>query len=72
MAKKFNAWIWRNFKVLSAHTLYQFLLEEIGSADYCNNLVYVDLFHVFICEETEAERHTFEAVCDMVECCAWL
>ena len=72
MAKKFEAWICKNFKGLSAHTLYQFLLMEIGGTDYCNNLVYVDLFHVFIGKASENEMMSFESVCEMVECCAWL
>lgn len=71
--KLFNTWIGRNFKGLSAHTLFQFLCMGMrGYEDYYSNMVYVDLFHVFIGKATEEERASFDAVSALVEECAWL
>lgn len=72
MCKKFDEWIKQNFKGLSAHTLYQFLCMQFEATDYWNNMVYVDLFHVFIGKATEEERNSYDAVSALVEECAWL
>lgn len=72
MGAKFEKWIGQNFKGLSAHTLYQFLCMEIPFTEYCNNMVYVDLFHVFTGEATEEERASFDTVSMLIEACAWL
>lgn len=46
--KAFNAWISRNFKGLSAYTLYQLLVKFAGfSAEYADELVFVRLYDYF-------------------------
>lgn len=71
--KEFEKWISRNFKGLSAHTLYQFLTMETWlPLDYAQNMVYVDLYHVFTKQATETEYNSYETCKDMVDKCAWL
>lgn len=47
--KLFNNWIDREFYGLSAHTLYQVLVDEMPQELYThfNNLVYIDLYKYF-------------------------
>ena len=70
----FNTWIASNFKGLSAHTLFQFLCMEYDflGKDYVSNMVYVDLYHVFIKTATNKEHDTFNTIKDIINSCAWL
>ena len=46
--KQFDAWISRNFKGLSAYTLYQYLVKFHGfSESYADEIVFVKLFNYF-------------------------
>lgn len=71
--KKFNAWISRNFKGLSAHTLCQFLCTEMFYFnEEANNTVYADMYAVF-CNNASTEQHNiFDAIKIFVDACEWL
>ena len=73
-SKKFNAWISKNFKGLSAHTLFQFLCMECPQIPehHISNMVHVDLYHVFCGTANDDEQNTFNAITDIVCQCAWL
>ena len=72
----FNQFISRNFKGLSTATLCQFIKLYSGLSfvnnTYINNLVYVDIYHVFTGCQTEEEQHSYDAVKAMVASCDWL
>ena len=72
--KFFNAWVSKNFKGLSAHTLTQFLEKFCGfSKDYCMTIVYEKLFDYATKKDTtDNTTQLFDAVKDCVENCAWL
>lgn len=75
--KHFNAWISKNFKGLSAHTLCQFIkMFEEEFLQFCSdtidNYVYVTLYRVFIGIASEEEVISFNVLVDIVEDCEWL
>lgn len=74
--QKFNEWISKRFQGLSAHTLCQLIEMETKDislpTDYINNMVYVDIFHVFTCQATESERNSYNAVSQIVNNCLWI
>lgn len=73
MRKFFNAWVSRNFKGLSAHTLAEFLRLEGFFAEYADNMVYVTLFNYATKNDTSDEAfNAFECVRELVEACEWL
>ena len=73
--KLFNSWISKNFKGLSARTLRQLVLAEVGWKYFENhimNMIYVDLFHVFTNTATDNELETYNTIASIVNNCAWL
>lgn len=74
MKKKFDQWIAENYRGLSAHTLFQFLCSGLPSAchQYWNNVVYVELFHVFCGIGTPEEKREFDNIWLRVNSCEWL
>lgn len=72
--KEFEKWISKNFKGLSAHTLFQFIFGEMEwlPMDYVQNMIYVDLYHVFTKSANEKEQNTYDTCKTMVDACAWL
>lgn len=71
--KKFNAWISRNFKGLSAHTLYQFLCTEcFYMPTEASNTVYADIYAVFCNNANDDQRNIFANVQMFVGICEWL
>ena len=70
----FDNWIGRHFKGLSAFTLSQLLKMETNMAHaYIEDIVYVDLFNMFLkkdtCQETKCK---FDYCKYVVECANWL
>ena len=71
--KEFNKWIAKRFKGLSPHTLFQLIEKEFMlPKEYISNMIYVDLFHVFINSATEKETGTYMIVKHTVDNYNWL
>lgn len=70
----FNNWISDNFKGLSAFTLVQLLKSETSMPhSYIEDMVYVDLFNLFVKKDTtEDTQNKFNACKDLVSCVSWL
>lgn len=72
-SKFFNAWIKRNFKGLSAHTLAQFLRMEGYIHPYVDDLVYVTLFNYATKKDASEDAvNAFIWTRDLVANCEWL
>ena len=72
--KEFEKWISKNFNGLSAYTLGQLLRMEYGFLNEhdTQEMIYVDLYHVFTKSATDKEMDTYNACMDIVHECAWL
>ena len=75
MAKKqFDAWVSRNFKGLSAYTLYQYLVKFHGfSESYADEIVFVNLFNYFTKKDCgDNNTQLFYGCKEIVFACEWL
>ena len=77
MQRKFNEWIGKTFKGLSANTLYQLIVMQTTGIislpkERINNMIYVDLFNVFIGKATEKERNNYDTISCIVSNCKWI
>ena len=71
--KEFDNWVSKNFKGLSAYTLTQLLKSEtILSHEYIDEMVYVDLFNMFIGKTNDETQNKFDACTYWVSCISWL
>lgn len=77
--KLFNKWISNNFRGLSLDTLAQFIkFDDCQLPSFykwpeaIDDLIYVQLYHVFTKSYTEDEFTMFELLKNMVNNCAWL
>lgn len=78
ISKLFNEWVSKNFRGLSAHTLYQFLIIEcikpfsMYSKTQADEMVNVQLYQYFTGKRTDELRNNYEFIKFIVDRCTWL
>lgn len=76
--KLFDSWIGKNFRGLSAHTLYQFLIIECikpfsnYTKHQADEMVYIQLYQYFTGKRTDELRNNYEFIKFFVDKCEWL
>ena len=72
--KQFDAWISRNFKGLSAYTLYQYLVKfHCFSESYADEIVFVKLFNYFTKKDcSDNNTQLFYGCKEIISTCEWL
>lgn len=76
--KLFDSWIGKEFRGLSARTLYQFIMIEcikpfsMYSKEDADEMVYIQLYQYFTGKRTDELRNNYELIKFLVENCTWL